>query len=710
MRFRVGLILTLLLMITVGKTLQNPREVAQAQPQTPEQTTIPQGFARIQEQEFNDLPLDANVLVGGSLVVRGSIQQTDVDYFKIDLVAGQRVVLATITRGSIASGDTTLHLFAAIGNNPDPAENLVLLETDLSDGVHTNGSSVISSQPITTTGSYFIKLEGGTSTTIIEPYDLYVRVLSTNLSEQEPNDQVPQTITTQASVSGVLSASNDLDRYQFNVNAGDTIFATVDFDPERDGTTWNGFLTIGLIDTMYFEANDGNTVSPNAEANVMMVKQAGIYEIQIGSAVDVGSQASYVAQVLILPATMQANCQTVMSQEVQAIGPNIGILQSNLTVAQAANITDLDVLLDLEHSLMPDLDVTLTAPDGNVVALFTDIGSAQRPNVNLVIDQQAALPLGSYNNLNDLYFAPEANFSLDWFVGQQAQGQWTLTIYDDTDQNAGQLNSWGLRICGMPAPSDCPVGMARSVLYSSQFEADDGGFTHEPFDDQWVWGNRNSPPIVGAYSGENSWNTNLTGNYPNSALMTMYTPAVDLTNVTGPIYASWQQRYQLDSGINDFYLVTAIGSQMRSVLFNHQSAAMRVDVGNPVVTIEQSTGWGLQHHDLSAFAGNTLRLKWNFGSNSTDNFAGVAFDDIEVTGCINANLITPTITPTPSITPTPTNTATPTITPTPTTMPQPTNIVQYLPLVIVEGPLVPSPKQPWMATTTPTTLPNTIDR
>lgn len=705
MRFRVGLIITLVLMITVGKTLQNPRDVAQAQPQTPEQITIPQGFSRIQEQEFNDLPLNANVLVGGSLVVRGAIQQTDVDYFKIDLAAGQRLAMATITSASVASGNTTIHLYAFDGVDTE------LIETDLSDGVLNSSSSVISSPAITLTGTYLIKVEGGTETTIIQPYDLYVQVLSETAAEQEPNDEVAQTINVQAAISGVLSATSDLDRYQFNVNPGDTIFTTVDFDPERDGTTWNGFLDIGMISNTYLRANDSNSVSPNAEANVITVQQAGTYEIRIGSLVDIGANASYLAQVTVIPAVTQANCQTVISQAAtQTIGPNAGMIQSTLTVGQAANIADIDVLLDLEHSLMTDLDVTLTAPDGNIINLFTDIGSAQQPSVNLVIDQQAALPLGTYNVLSGTHFTPKWNSSLEWLVGQQAQGQWTLTIYDDTDQNGGQLNSWGLRICGMAAPSDCPVGMARSVIYSSQFEADNGGFIHEPFDDEWVWGNRNSPPIVGAYSGENSWNTNLTGNYPSGALMTMYTPAVDLTNVSGPIYVSWQQRYQLDNGINDFYLVTAIGSQRRSVLFNHQSAAMRIDVGNPVVTVEQSTGWGLQRHDLSAFAGNTLRLQWNFGSNSTDNFAGIAFDDIEVTGCINTNLITPTITPTPSITPTPTNTATPTITPTPTTMPPPTNIVQYLPVIIIDGPLVFNPKQPWAATTTPTAIPNTIDR
>ncbi|KPL86057.1 proprotein convertase P-domain-containing protein [Herpetosiphon geysericola] len=684
MRVRVGVIIALLFMISVGKMLESPKYVAQAQPQTPDQTSVPYGFARIQEQEFNDLPLNANLLVGSNTIVRGSILETDVDYFKIDLSAGQRVALATMTRTSIASGDTTLSLFASDGNNVNPT--LTLIETDLSDGVHNNGSSVISSQPITTTGSYYIKVQGGTSTTLIQPYDLYVRVLSTTVSEQEPNDQLPQAITTQASISGVLSASNDLDRYQFNLNAGDTMFSTVDFDPERDGTTWNGFLRLGKLDTTYFQVDDANSVSPNAEANVMTVKDAGSYEIVIGSEADGGPQASYLAQVVIIPAITQANCQTVTSQTAQAIGPNQSVLQSSITVEQGANIADLDVLLDLEHSMLPELDVTLIAPDGNVVALFTDIGSAQRPNVDLVLDQQAALALGSYHNLSGVHFAPEAAFSLDWFAGQQAQGQWTLTIYDTADGNGGTLNSWGLRICGMPAPADCPVGKARSVIYSSQFEADNGGFGSGDYDFEWVWGNHNSPPIIGSYSGEHSWNTNLTGNYPNSARMQLVSPNINLSNVSGPIYASWYQRYQLGNSLNDFYIVTAhpSSSLFFSPLFEHRSAEMRTELGNPSQILEQSTGWGLQRHDLSSYAGASLSLKWDFGSDSYANFAGISVDDVEITGCIDAGLITPTITPTASTTPTPSATpiVTPSMTPTPTL--DPARFYIHLPLVIVE--------------------------
>ncbi len=170
--------------------------------------------------------------------------------------------------------------------------------------------------------------------------------------------------------------------------------------------------------------------------------------------------------------------------------------------------------------------------------------------------------------------------------------------------------------------------------------------------------------------------------------MQLDSPTINFTNVSGPIYARWYQRYQLGSSINDFYLVTAHSPQRVSTLFEHRSAAMRMEVGNPALTLEQSTGWGLQQHDLSYLAGSMIyRLRWDFGSDSHDTFAGIAIDDVEITGCIDAGLITPTITPTSSTTPTPSVTpiVTPSITPTPSATPtiDPARFYIHLPLVII---------------------------
>ena len=56
-------------------------------------------------------------------------------------------------------------------------------------------------------------------------------------------------------------------------------------------------------------------------------------------------------------------------------------------------------------------------------------------------------------------------------------------------------------------------------------------------------------------------------------------------------------------------------------------------VGNPVVTINESSGWGIFRGDASAFAGLNTELRFHFDSDTTVQFAGVAIDDVSVTAC-----------------------------------------------------------------------------
>ena len=47
-------------------------------------------------------------------------------------------------------------------------------------------------------------------------------------------------------ISGTHDAS-DSDFYSMNLSAGDTVFLSLDLDPERDATTWDGRLGLGLF-------------------------------------------------------------------------------------------------------------------------------------------------------------------------------------------------------------------------------------------------------------------------------------------------------------------------------------------------------------------------------------------------------------------------------------------------------------------------------
>ena len=48
-------------------------------------------------------------------------------------------------------------------------------------------------------------------------------------------------------VSGDTSSTTDADFYSLNLNAGDTVFLSLDLDPERDSIDWNGQLGFGTF-------------------------------------------------------------------------------------------------------------------------------------------------------------------------------------------------------------------------------------------------------------------------------------------------------------------------------------------------------------------------------------------------------------------------------------------------------------------------------
>ena len=76
-----------------------------------------------------------------------------------------------------------------------------------------------------------------------------------------------------------------------------------------------------------------------------------------------------------------------------AIPTGPGVVTSTLVIPDDIRIGQLKVAVDLTHNFMSDLDVTLTSPDGNTVALFTDVGSTTagaQTRMNMMLDDNAA--------------------------------------------------------------------------------------------------------------------------------------------------------------------------------------------------------------------------------------------------------------------------------------------------------------------------------
>jgi len=101
--------------------------------------------------------------------------------------------------------------------------------------------------------------------------------------------------------------------------------------------------------------------------------------------------------------------------------------------------------LNISHSWINDLTVTLQEPEGQKVLLFDQICGNEN-TINLTFGQDGA----DHANLpcppeSEETFQPKQSF--DVFEDLEISGEWTVIIKDHFNLDGGQLNSWALEVC-----------------------------------------------------------------------------------------------------------------------------------------------------------------------------------------------------------------------------------------------------------------------
>jgi uncharacterized repeat protein (TIGR01451 family) len=583
---------------------------------------------------------------GFAKIVGNIFANGDVDYYSFSGAAGDRIYAALMTSASSNGNfDSQLRLFASDGTT--------LVEFDDDDGSFGGFSSSIAGAILPAAGIYFFEVRHFSATNQLRPYDLFVQRRSgAPVAEVEPND-IPGTANPLGGgwISGARdpALATEQDWFSFSANAGDTVFLSLDLDPERDNVQWNGRLGIGLFgdaDNQILTANDGSTGSvanPLSEAMFMTVKNTGTYFAFVDSATAAtgGPTATYNLSVSILPAPGAfpgGTCSTYTSTNVpQVIPTGPGNITSTLTVPGNPRIADIDVAIQLNHTRMADLDVSLIAPSGNVVGLFTDIGAsavAGQAQMDAVFDDEAGIP-PLFTVLRGIKVRPELAYSLSWFDGQDAGGVWTLDLRDDLAAEGGNLTGWSITVCEPPPPPICPAGFTEQVVYSTDFETDAAGFTSSGAANEWERGLPAFAPITTCNSGSNCFATDLDNTYDADSSQTLLSPAIDLSTLSAPVVVRWAQKYQMENASFDLYNVTAqqVGGATPIRLFEWLGATMTNAVGNPAVTLQEAAGWGQFTARADALAGLNAELAFSVISDDSVNFAGVAIDDVSITAC-----------------------------------------------------------------------------
>jgi Zn-dependent metalloprotease/subtilisin-like proprotein convertase family protein len=130
--------------------------------------------------------------------------------------------------------------------------------------------------------------------------------------------------------------------------------------------------------------------------------------------------------------------------------PRLGIpdatssgVTSVLTVSRAGQVNSLKVGVEIEHTYIGDLRVTLTAPNGTGIVLHDRTGA-------------------STDNLFKTYDASTTP-GFTTLLGSPAQGDWRLTVADLATADVGQLRRWNLEI-GLGAAASIARGEMTPAL------------------------------------------------------------------------------------------------------------------------------------------------------------------------------------------------------------------------------------------------------
>ncbi len=135
-----------------------------------------------------------------------------------------------------------------------------------------------------------------------------------------------------------------------------------------------------------------------------------------------------------------------------SISPGTPITDNNtitsvITVTDNIVLTDLDVDLNINHTWISDLVITLQSPTGTTITIF-DPPSCNGDDLITLLDDEAPTSSTSCNGTGSNTAFPDPSYqpfsALSAFDGENAMGDWTISISDNATGDPGILNSWGL--------------------------------------------------------------------------------------------------------------------------------------------------------------------------------------------------------------------------------------------------------------------------
>jgi bacillopeptidase F (M6 metalloprotease family) len=277
-------------------------------------------------------------------------------------------------------------------------------------------------------------------------------------------------------------------------------------------------------------------------------------------------------------------------------------LSTDGSVQQAGwYLDDINLYVDTEAPAAPANLTAAAMPSGTVGLSWEPVSAGDLAHYTVYRSGQ---PGTGYAVLNT---AENANF-VDSGVLAGTTYYYVVTASDRYGHESGYSNE-----ASVTAP-------AATVVFNDDMESGAPGWTHSGAADSWQLGAPTSGPGA-AHSGSNLWATNLAGNYPVSHNASLVSPPIALTGLASASlqFAHW---YALERNW-DFGIVEASsnGGATWTELARYT---------NP--SGSASVGWEMPVIDLSAYANQTVQIRFRMTSDSSITMAGWYIDDVRVAG------------------------------------------------------------------------------
>ncbi|MEM7037253.1 MAG: reprolysin-like metallopeptidase, partial [Bacteroidota bacterium] len=154
--------------------------------------------------------------------------------------------------------------------------------------------------------------------------------------------------------------------------------------------------------------------------------------------------------------TVLSQCVTIMSVDtpLSISGSGTPTVYSELVVTQNLVLTDVNVVEFWgTHTWISHMNLRLISPYGDSIPLWGNICGSD-DNWNLELDDQALQTNIPCPPTTGQTYTPNSTLSI--LNGNNATGTWKMECFDDTNQDGGTLQSWGLEMCGPPVSQDVP--------------------------------------------------------------------------------------------------------------------------------------------------------------------------------------------------------------------------------------------------------------